>query len=54
MFGASGLAAAAGLRVVLPDPHSNASTAPSLSEFAVVRTATTLFGSVKYACREEW
>lgn len=42
------------IRATLPDPLSNAKTKPSITEFAVVRTATTLFGTLKYPSREEW
>ena len=41
-------------RVLLPDPYSNAKTVPSLGEFAVVRSVTTLYGLWRGACREEW
>lgn len=54
VIAASDLTSEANLTVLLPDPLSNVRTAPSLSEFAVVRTCTTLFGAVKYPCREEW
>lgn len=51
---AGDLTTRANLRALLPDPLSNFSTAPSVTEFAIVRTFTTLFGSVKYPCREDW
>ncbi|KAJ1622848.1 Alpha/Beta hydrolase protein [Pavlovales sp. CCMP2436] len=39
-------------RVMLPEPASNPNTRASLGEFAVVLTATTLFG--RGPCRESW
>lgn len=41
-------------RVILPDPHSNPRTAPSLGEFAAVLTCTTLGGMWRGPTREEW
>ena len=51
---AGDLTTKANLRAILPDPLSNFNTAPSFFEFAVVRTCTTLFGNVRYPCREDW
>jgi len=42
------------MRATLPDPSSNRKTASSLTEFAVVRMATTLFGLIKYPLHEAW
>lgn len=53
---ASGVAShlAAKHRVLLPDPYSNAATAPSAGEFAIVLAARTLGGLWRRPCREEW
>mmetsp|Transcript_29236 Transcript_29236/g.95282 ORF Transcript_29236/g.95282 Transcript_29236/m.95282 type:complete len:217 (+) Transcript_29236:74-724(+) len=51
---ASRLAEKSNLRIVLPDPTSNPKSSPSASEFAILRTLTTCFGSITYPCRERW
>ena len=50
----AGSLARTGLRVVVPAPYSMWSSWPSVTEFAVVRTVTTLFGMIHYRCREVW
>lgn len=41
-------------RVLLPDSYSNPNTSPSLGEFAVVLTITTIYGLWRGDCREKW
>eukprot|EP00618_Florenciella_parvula_P008118 CAMPEP_0119538554 /NCGR_PEP_ID=MMETSP1344-20130328/50946_1 /TAXON_ID=236787 /ORGANISM="Florenciella parvula, Strain CCMP2471" /LENGTH=260 /DNA_ID=CAMNT_0007581491 /DNA_START=216 /DNA_END=998 /DNA_ORIENTATION=- len=42
------------MRVLLPDPYSCAKTRPSLGEFAVVLSVSTLGGLWRGTCKEKW